>query len=362
MKKVFCISAILLLFGSVLAGCPSTTPPTPAITSFTINNGGASTSSLTVTLNNACTGIPTQYMASESSSFTEASWETYTSAPSFTLSSGIGTKTVYFKVKNESGESEVVNDTITLNELPVSGTEETVMLPGNVPLTMVWCPEGTFMMGATANEQDSGNSEKPQHQVTLTQGFWMGKYELTKAQWTAVMGTTPWAGQAEVLNDPNSPAVYISWDGAQLFITALNSYTGLTFRLPSEAQWEYAARAGTITRFYWGDDSDYTLIDNYAWYSDNCSTERYAHVVGQKLPNAWGLYDMSGNVYEWCQDWWAYSYTAGAVTNPTGPDTGSLRVYRGGSWYLYDYYCRSAYRIYGYPSPAYQYLGLRLAR
>ena len=356
MKKVLCISAILLLFGSVLTGCPSATPTTPAITSFEINNDDASTSSRTVTLNNECTGIPAQYMASESASFTDASWETYTSAPSFILSSGTGIKTVYFKVKNTVGETAAVSDTITLNEIPVGGTEETVMLRGDVPLVMIWCPAGSFMMGATTNEVGSNAMEKPQHHVTLTHGFWMGKYEVTQAQWQAVMETNP----SQFTGDLSRPVENITYANIQSFITALNSYTGLTFRLPTEAQWEYAARAGTTPRFYWGDDPNYTLISDYAWCnSNNGATTK---PVGGKLPNAWGLYDVSGNVCEWCQDWWGGSYTADAVTDPTGPATGLIYIVRGGSWFDSGIVCRSAYRRNCDPTYPNAYVGLRLAR
>jgi formylglycine-generating enzyme len=201
--------------------------------------------------------------------------------------------------------------------------------------------------------------------VTLTQGFWMGKYELTKAQWTAVMGTEPWSGRSYVLDDPDSPAVYISWNEAQAFITALNDYTGLTFRLPTEAEWEYACRAGTTTRFYWGDDPEYTLIDDYAWWEENASNigEEYAHVVGQKLPNAFGLYDISGNVWEWCQDWWDSDYYSSSPgTDPEGPASGASRVLRGGNWFIQGIYCRSANRVYASPSGANFHLGLRLSR
>lgn len=361
MKKGFCVSSILVLLGGVLVGCPPARCTIPVITSFAINGGASDTTSLTVTLDNVCTGSPTQYMASESPSFTGASWHTYTTAPSFTLSSGEGAKTIYFRVKNRSGTSATVNDTVTLTA--GGATEETVMLPGNVPLEMAWCPAGTFMMGAPANELDAWDADRPQHQVTLTHGFWMGKYELTKRQWVAVMSTTPWSGGSYVLADPDSPAVYVSWNDAQAFITALNTYTGKTFRLPSEAEWEYACRAGTTTRFYWGDDLSCTQTGSYAWYWSNCSSEMYAHVVGQKLPNAFGLYDMSGNVLEWVQDWWAYYANSNAVTDPTGPATGEGRVERGGSWdHDGGYYCRSALRYYNNPSNAFDFIGFRLSR
>lgn len=242
-------------------------------------------------------------------------------------------------------------------------TQTTVILPGNVPLELVWIPAGSFMMGAYANEQDSQLDEVPQHQVTFATGFWMGKYEVTKAQWQAVMNTTPWSGQTHIITDGNSPAVYISWDDSKAFIAALNTYTGLTFRLPSESEWEYACRAGTATRFYWGDDASYTLVGNYAWYYGNCVSEQYAHVVGQKLPNAWGLYDMSGNVWEWCEDWYHSDYT-GAPTDGSAwvSPAGSQRVERGGTWGSSGSGVRSAIRGDLYPDSTRDALGLRVVR
>jgi formylglycine-generating enzyme required for sulfatase activity len=248
----------------------------------------------------------------------------------------------------------------------VAGVDETILLPGDVPLEMVWIEPGTFMMGAYAGEQDAQSVESPQHSVTLTQGFWMGKYELCKAQWTAVMGTTPWSGQAYVLEDGNSPAVYVSWEDAQLFITALNTLTGKTFRLPSEAEWEYACRAGSTERFYWGDDASSSEIGSYAWFSDNAGKagEHFAHVVGQKTPNAWGLYDMSGNVFEWCNDWYDSGYYwSSPASDPEGPASGSDRVGRGGGWGGHGYgLCRSANRGSAAPSTTAYALGFRLSR
>ena len=204
---------------------------------------------------------------------------------------------------------------------------ETIMLPGNVPLEMVWIEPGTFMMGRYSGAQDSNLQESPQHQVRLTQGFWMGKYELTKRQWTAVMGTTPWSGKRHVLNDPDSPAVYVSWNDAQAFITALNGQIGKTFRLPTEAEREYA------------------------------------HVVGLKRPNAWNLYDMSGNVWELCGDWYADDYDdVGPATDPTGALSGTLRVNHGGSWDVTPQLTRIADRYWNTTIYLNNFLGLRLAR
>jgi len=246
---------------------------------------------------------------------------------------------------------------------------EIILLPGAVPLEMVWIPAGTFLMGRYPGEQDSYDQEDPQHAVSVP-GFWLGKYELTKAQWTAMMGTTPWSGHSYVLSDPDSPAVYVSWSDSQAFITALNAHiasTGqgaATIRLPSEAEWEYACRGGTTTRFYWGDDPSCTAIGAYAWSWGNCSSDLYAHVVGLKLPNAWSLYDMSGNVWEWCEDDWHGDHSGASGDGSPWVDSprGSLRVRRGGVWSDPRQYCRSAVRPGLNPEAGSTTGGFRLAR
>lgn len=212
--------------------------------------------------------------------------------------------------------------------------EDTFMLPGDVPLTMVLIPAGTFNMGALADELDSLAFDKPSHSVELTHDFWIGKYEVTKAQWEAIMETRPWEGHDHVIEEPDSAAVFVSWNDTQTFLSALSDYTSATYRLPTEAEWEYSCRAGTTTRFYWGDDLTYTDIDDYAWWGDNAFSEGegYAHIVGLKLPNDFGLYDMSGNAWEWCQDWFD-GYPVGPVTDPAGPVTGTWKICRGGGWY-----------------------------
>jgi formylglycine-generating enzyme required for sulfatase activity len=245
--------------------------------------------------------------------------------------------------------------------------EITIDLPGGVTLDMVRIPSGSFMMGRYPGEQGSYDREDPQHQVNIGYDFYMGKYEVTKAQWQAVMGTTPWSGQSYVLDDPNSPAVYVSWNDAQAFVTALNQLGQGTFRLPSEAEWEYACRAGTTTRFYWGDDPDYSQIGDYAWYDGNAwdVDEKYAHVVGRKLPNAYGLHDMSGNVWEWCEDDWHSNYNGAPSDGGAWVDSprGSSRVLRGGSWDNGGNVCRSADRGRSLPGLTYGgYGGFRLSR
>jgi formylglycine-generating enzyme required for sulfatase activity len=253
--------------------------------------------------------------------------------------------------------------------------ETTIAIPGMpvdaTPLVMVKINPGSFMMGRYSGEPGSFDREGPKHRVNIGYSFHMGKYEITKAQWQAVMGTTPWQGQSDVLDHKNSPAVYISWNdirGSDGFLDKLNALGLGTFRLPSDAEWEYCCRAGTTARYYWGEDPSYTQIGNYVWYSRNALdiNEKYAHVVGQKLPNAWGLYDMGGNAWDWCEDLWHYSYSeAGRPDDGSAWTTGGssgYRVIRGGSWYHSDAYCRSAHRLNGILGERYNCVGFRVVR
>lgn len=255
-------------------------------------------------------------------------------------------------------EEQQVNNKVGQYKL---GDTDSILLPDDISLDMLWIPEGIYKRGASSNELDRLENEEPQHEVTLTNGFWMSKYEVNKAQWLSVMGTEPWKNQFLVLDEPDSPAVYVSWDDAQTFIDKLNVLTGRSFRLPTEAEWEYAARAGTTTRFYWGDDEDYSVMKEYAWFKDNAfeTDEHYAHIVGQKKPNAWGLYDISGNVWEWCQDWYAY-YPTGKHTDPKGPNEGDYKVLRGGSWFFYGGFSRSSRRDHYPPSVRSYEFGFRI--
>ena len=236
-----------------------------------------------------------------------------------------------------------------------SATSQTIVLPGDVPLELVWVPAGSFTMGRYADETGSNANESPQHQVTLANGYWMGKYEVTQAQWLSVMGSNP----SYFTGDLNRPVERVSWDNVQSFIIALNALGQGTFRLPTESEWEYACRAGTSTRFYWGDDASLSQIASYAWYTGNSSST--THPVGQKLPNAWGLYDMSGNVLEWCEDWFHSDYTGAPADGSAWlSPAGSTRVIRGGGWSDYAAFCRSALRYNVDPTVAYDYSGFRI--
>lgn len=224
---------------------------------------------------------------------------------------------------------------------------------------MVFVEGGTFRMGSTGEGADI--DEAPIHQVTLSD-FYIGKYEVTQAQWRAIMGTTV-AQQRDKANPSwklygvgdNYPMYYVRWTEAQEFVTRLNTATGKKYALPTEAQWEFAARGGNKNRGYTYAGSN--SLDGVAWYSSNSGST--THTVGTKLPNELGIYDMSGNVWEWCGDWYGI-YSAAQQTDPTGPSAGLYRVCRGGDWRNNAHYCRSAFRYYDHPGYFSNNLGFRL--
>lgn len=225
-------------------------------------------------------------------------------------------------------------------------TPQTIIvgLPGGATMEMVWIPAGVFWMGSPASEPGRYYDEGLQHQVTLTKGFYLGKYEVTQGQWESVTGTRPWSGKSYVRGNPDSPSVYVSWDDAQELIGKLNASEGAAvWRLPTEAEWEHACRGGTTTLWSFGDDE--SRLYDFAWYEANAwnAGEQYVHKVGTKLPNPWGVYDMHGNAWEWVQDWYGY-YSIGAQVNPGGPSSGSGRVIRGGGMGYGAGYQRSSFR------------------
>ncbi len=212
----------------------------------------------------------------------------------------------------------------------------TVDLGSGVTMKLVKIPAGRFMMGSPNNEKRRDSDEGPQHRVTISRAYYMGVYEVTQEQYQAVMGKNP-----SRFKGAKRPVEKVSWNDSVEFCKRLSRKTGKTFRLPTEAEWEYACRGGTTTRFSFG-DSDVSL-SAYAWYSSNSGSK--THDVGQKKPNAFGLYDMHGNVLEWCNDYWKDKYSSSSVTDPAGPVSGLFRVFRGGSWGCSAWDCRSAGRI-----------------
>ena len=201
-------------------------------------------------------------------------------------------------------------------------------------------PAGTFMMGSPESEDD-----EHQHQVTISKAFYMQTTEVTQGQWKAVMGTEPWKGKGYVKEGSDYPALYVSWDDAVAYCKKLSEKEGKTYRLPTEAQWEYACRAGTKTTWSFGNNEN--ALGDYAWYHKNAwdIDETYAHQVGLKKPNAFGLYDMHGNVWEWCHDYYGWDYyEQSPEQDPQGPASGSSRVLRGGSWNFGARLTRSAFR------------------
>jgi formylglycine-generating enzyme required for sulfatase activity len=249
------------------------------------------------------------------------------------------------------GTASVIVDGLALAELTFDLPDMTN--PGNtVPLTLKQIPSGTFIMGQTSVAE-------PIHTVTLST-FYMAKFETTQAQWLSLLGANP----SHFTGDLSRPVEAVNWNDisqANGFLDKLNAATlatrpaGSVFRLPTEAEWEYACRGGTTTSFYWGDDP--SLMGTYAWYST--SSGAMTHPVGLKTPNAFGLFDMSGNVWEWCQDYFG-TYSSATQTDPQGPGSGTYRVQRGGSWYNYDFDGRSAVRYPADPSFRYPYVGFRV--
>lgn len=274
-------------------------------------------------------------------------------------------------------QNEIRNELKNIKQLNRSifagGNSDTLLidLGGGVKLEMVKIPAGTFQMGSS--EPNKPVNACPVHTVTITKDFYIGKYEVTRGQWKAIMnGANPSLLKASSSAIPvddnidNYPVNWVSWNeistSTTSFLPAINAKNlgqgTFIFRLPTEAEWEYAARGGTQTSFYWGNDSLYTLIGNYAWYGSNSNNTM--HPVGQKTPNSFGLFDMSGNILEWCNDWYG-SYDSSAVTDPTGPTTGKFRVVRGGSWASHAGRCSSTFRSDDFlPSARFNFVGFRL--
>ena len=229
---------------------------------------------------------------------------------------------------------------------PIQGYPFIHPLDQRVKIELVWIPAGSFQMG----ELDG-----PRVQVNLTRGFWMGKYPVTQEAFAAVTGRNPSRFRNSGLE---APVENMDWAQARAFcgklsetLSQLRGTAGLEYRLPTEAEWEYACRAGSVTAYCFGDDE--SKLGEYAWYAENSG--RKTHPVGQKKSNQWGLHDMHGNVWEWCHDW-----HGGPVTDPIGPEKGRFRVLRGGAWYYPARDCRSAYRVFDHPSNRNFIIGFRV--
>ena len=233
-----------------------------------------------------------------------------------------------------------------LVKLPAAVPENHPPVVNSIGMSFKLLPAGRFQMGSNSGDAD----ENPVHEVTLTVPFYIGICEVTQDQYRRVMGSNPSSFRGQAKN----PVENVSWESAVEFCVRLSSMpaeksAGRVYRLPSEAEWEYACRAGTTTEYSYGADT--SQLGDHAWFKDN--SNRSTHPVGQKQPNGWGLCDMHGNVWEWCRDWKS-DYPGGPVTNPKGPPSGSTRVYRGGSWRSKPRSCRSADRFKHIRPPGYR--------
>lgn len=249
-----------------------------------------------------------------------------------------------------------------LAELFLSGIEEmekydetmkNIQIPvkNGITIDMVRVKSGRLVMGATREMGSRFNSEIPRHEVAITENFYIGKYEVTQALWKAVMGTNP-----SFFKGDNLPVENVSWNECKAFITKLNRLTGKRFRLPTEAEWEYAAYGGPENQGYmFSGGNDQTKVACYAGNSNGKTKP-----VGSKQPNELGIYDMSGNVAEWCQDWFG-KYTSGLKTNPKGPSSGTLKIYRGGSYKSDAWYVNCIYRSKANTNTKQNSIGFRLA-
>ena len=232
-------------------------------------------------------------------------------------------------------------------------------------MVLIEIPAGTFTMGSPEDEKGHWKAED-QVSVKLTKPFLLGKYEVTQGQWKSVVGSEPWQDNFKVKADKDWAATYVNWDDATDFckkLTEIERKSGKLkadeeYRLPTEAQWEYACRAGTETAFSFGDDE--SKLGEYAWFDGNARDEQYAHKFGTKKPNPWGLHDMHGNVLEWCSDWGDDKLSGG--TDPVGPNAGSSRVIRGGGWGYSASDCRSANRSNCRPAYRFGNFGFRIVR
>jgi formylglycine-generating enzyme required for sulfatase activity len=236
------------------------------------------------------------------------------------------------------------------------------VVTNSIGMKLIYIPPGSFMMGSRDSaaqlaeeyrrKKEQFTNEFPQHQVRISKVFWMGQTEVTQGQYVSVMKAKTFSGRSYVQESANNPAVDVRWYDAVEFCRKLSDIEGKTYRLPTEAEWEYACRAGTTTQFSFGDS--YSSLGDYAWFEGNAFRvgKRYAHPVGRKKPNPWGLYDMHGNVWEWCSDYYGEDYYSKSPSvDPMGPPTGTYNCLRGGSYYSHVSRLRCSHREHRLAAP-----------
>jgi len=266
------------------------------------------------------------------------------------------------RLPSVAGKDVVTNSIGMELKPPTSGKD---MITNSIGMKLTLIPAGEFLMGSPADEAHRRDAEGPQHKIRITKSFYIGVTEVTQGQWLAVMRTKPWAGKQDVQEGDNYPAVYVSWEDAVEYCEKLSTEDGRAYRLPTEAQWEYACRGGTNTAWSFGSSSG--QLKDYGWFGENVWNigEKYAHHVRMKQPNAFGLFDMHGNVGEWCDDVYdakAYSSRSGTTSDPMSKSGSEYRVSRGGSWSLDSGHSRSAYRGGNRPDYRYYSTGFRVVR
>jgi formylglycine-generating enzyme required for sulfatase activity len=259
---------------------------------------------------------------------------------------------LFWSVAEAAFAQEAKKEASLQESIKANAPQTALDLGKGVKLELVLIRPGSFMMG----DGTGGDDEKPVHKVTLTKPFYIGKYKVTQPQWEALMGSNP-----SIAKDPKNPVERVSWEDCKAFLQKLDAKFGdkvVKFSFPTEAQWEYACRAGKTTKYCFGDkEAD---LGRYAWFIENSKDK--IHPVGEKKPNAWGLYDVHGDAWEWCADWYDKAYYKTSPANdPPGPASGIFRVCRGSSWESMAPDCRCGFRLFAVPSDRFPYISLRVA-